>query len=146
MLFGAWSRSPQTRIGVVDGLLTLGMVIVIIDYIIEYPTLADRMGGAIRLIDAVFGCFIILLSLEMAPRAVGNVIPCIGIVLLIFAYFGPYFSLGLGHSGFSLARIAESLFLSGDGILGSLTNIFASDILIFVILGSFMGLLTGICG
>jgi TRAP transporter 4TM/12TM fusion protein len=44
----------------------------------------------------------------------------------------------LGHSGFSLARIAESLFLSGDGILGSLTNIFASYILIFVILGSFM--------
>jgi TRAP-type uncharacterized transport system fused permease subunit len=46
--------------------------------------------------------------------------------------------LGLGHSGFSLARIAESLFLSGDGILGTMTNIFASYILIFVILGAFM--------
>ncbi|MFB3818756.1 MAG: hypothetical protein ACE147_13925 [Candidatus Methylomirabilales bacterium] len=59
-------------------------------------------------------------------------------MLLAYAYFGPYFPLGLGHAGFSLPRIAESLFLSGDGILGSLTNIFASYILIFVILGSFM--------
>jgi TRAP transporter 4TM/12TM fusion protein len=138
MLFGARSRSPQARISTVDAMLILGMSIVIIYYIIEFPTLADRMGGAIRTIDAVFGWFIILLSLEMARRTVGNVIPCIGIFLLIYAYFGPYFPLGLGHSGFSLARIAESLFLSGDGILGTLTNIFASYILIFVILGSFM--------
>jgi TRAP transporter 4TM/12TM fusion protein len=138
MLFGARSRSPQNRISTVDGLLILGMSIVIIYYIIEFPTLADRMGGAIRTIDAVFGWFMILLSLEMARRTVGNVIPCIGIFLLIYAYFGPYFPLGLGHSGFSLPRIAESLFLSGDGILGTLTNIFASYILIFVILGSFM--------
>jgi TRAP transporter 4TM/12TM fusion protein len=138
LLFGARSRSPQTRISVVDGLLILGMAIVIVYYIIEFSTLADRMGGAVRPIDVVFGWFIILLSLEMARRTVGNVIPCIGVVLLIYAYFGPYFPLGLGHSGFSLPRIAESLFLSGDGILGSLTNIFASYILIFVILGSFM--------
>jgi len=138
MLYGARSRSPQRRISVVDGLLILGMGVVIIYYIIEYPSLADRMGGAIRTIDAIFGWFLILLSLEMARRTMGHVIPCIGICLLTYAYFGPYFPLGLGHSGFSLARIAESLFLSGDGILGSLTNIFASYILIFVILGAFM--------
>jgi TRAP transporter 4TM/12TM fusion protein len=138
MVFGGRNRSPQTRISVVDALLILGMTVVIGYYIIEYPALADRVGGAIRPIDAVFGWFLILLSLEMARRTVGNVIPCIGVVLLVYAYFGPYFPLGLGHSGFSLARIAESLFLSGDGILGSLTNIFASYILIFVILGAFM--------
>jgi TRAP transporter 4TM/12TM fusion protein len=62
----------------------------------------------------------------------------IGVVLLVYAYYGPYFPLGLGHSGFSLGRIAESLFLTGDGILGMICNIFASYILIFVILGSFM--------
>ncbi len=96
------------------------------------------MGSQTQTIDAVLGWFMIILSLEMARRTVGNVIPAIGLVLLIYAYFGPYFPLGLGHSGFSLPRIAESLFLSGDGILGTMTNIFASYILIFVILGAFM--------
>jgi TRAP transporter 4TM/12TM fusion protein len=138
MLYGARRQSPQDRISLVDGLFILGMSIVIIYYIIEFPSLADRMGGAIRTIDVIFGWFIILLSLEMARRTVGNIIPCIGIVLLVYTYFGPYFPLGLGHSGFSLARIAESFFLSHDGILGGMTNIFASYILIFVILGSFM--------
>jgi TRAP transporter 4TM/12TM fusion protein len=138
VLYGARPRSPQTRVSAADGMLILGMCVVIGYYIVEYPTLADRMGGDIQLVDVLFGWFMILLSLEMARRSVGNVIPIIAVVLLVYAYLGPYFPLGLGHSGFSLARIAESLFLSGDGILGGLTNIFASYILIFVILGSFM--------
>ena len=137
-LYGARKLSPQERISLIDGICILGMIVVIGYYIREFPKLADRMGSGVQPIDVFFGWFIILLSLEMARRTLGNVIPVIGVVLLIYAYFGPYFPLGLGHSGFSLGRIAESLFLSGDGILGSLTNIFASYILIFVILGSFM--------
>ena len=137
-LFKAGPRSPQGRLSVFDILFILVMTGIIIYYIVEYPKLAERMGSGVKTIDAVLGWGIILLSLEMARRTVGNIIPAIGVVLLIYAYFGPYFPLGLGHSGFSLARIAESLFLSGDGILGTMTNIFASYILIFVILGAFM--------
>jgi len=137
-LFKAGPRSPQNRMSVFDILFIFVMTAIIIYYIVEYPKLAERMGSGVKTIDAVLGWCIILLSLEMARRTVGNIIPMIGVVLLIYAYFGPYFPLGLGHSGFSLPRIAESLFLSGDGILGSMTNIFASYILIFVILGAFM--------
>ena len=137
-LFKFGSRSPQDRPSLFDFLFILFMTGIIIYYIVEFPTLAERMGSGVSTIDAVLGWGIILLSLEMARRTVGNIIPGIGVVLLIYAYFGPYFPLGLGHSGFSLARIAESLFLSGDGILGTMTNIFASYILIFVILGAFM--------
>ncbi|MHB8773050.1 MAG: TRAP transporter permease [Syntrophales bacterium] len=137
-LFKFSARSPQGRPSILDLLFMLFMTGIIIYYIIEYPTLAERMGSGVNTVDAVLGWGIIILSLEMARRTVGNIIPSIGVVLLIYAYFGPYFPLGLGHSGFSLARIAESLFLSGDGILGTMTNIFASYILIFVILGAFM--------
>jgi TRAP transporter 4TM/12TM fusion protein len=137
-LFKAGPRSPESRLSVFDILFILIMTGIIIYYIVEFPVLAERMGSGVKTIDAVLGWAIILLSIEMARRTVGNIIPAIGIVLLIYAYFGPYFPLGLGHSGFSMARIAESLFLSGDGILGTMTNIFASYILIFVILGAFM--------
>ena len=138
VLFKAGPRSPPHRMGVFDFLCILVMTAIIVYYIVEYPKLAERMGSGVNTIDAVLGWGIILLSLEMARRTVGNIIPAIGVVLLIYAYFGPYFPLGLGHSGFSLPRIAESLFLSQDGILGSMANIFASYILIFVILGAFM--------
>jgi TRAP transporter 4TM/12TM fusion protein len=137
-LYRAGQGSPESRPSVLDVLFSLVMTGLIIYYIVEYPKLADRMGGATSMVDAVLGWTIILLSLEMARRTTGNIIPGIGLFLLVYAYFGPYFPLGLGHSGFGLARIAESLFLSGDGILGNMTNIFASYILIFVILGAFM--------
>jgi TRAP transporter 4TM/12TM fusion protein len=138
MLYKARKKSPDKRISLFDGLFIVGIVIVIVYYIIEYPTLADRIGGGTALRDVIFGWFLIIMSLELARRVVGKAIPIIGIVLLIYAYFGPYFPLGLGHSGFSLSRIAEYLFLTSDGILGMICNIFASYILIFVILGSFM--------
>jgi TRAP transporter 4TM/12TM fusion protein len=138
MLYKARKKSPEKRISILDGLFILGIIVVIIYYILELPTLADRIGGGTALRDVIFGWFLIIMSLELARRTVGNVIPIIGIVLLIYAYFGPYFPLGLGHSGFSLPRIAEYLFLTSDGILGMICNIFASYILIFVILGSFM--------
>ncbi len=138
MLYKGGSRSLEHRISLLDGLLILGLLVVIIYYIVEFPTLADRIGGGIEVRDVIFGWFLIIISLEAARRAIGKVIPLIGIVLLGYAYFGPYFPLGLSHSGFSLSRIAEYLFLSGDGILGFIANIFASYILIFVIFGSFM--------
>jgi TRAP transporter 4TM/12TM fusion protein len=138
MLYKGTQKSPDNRISLLDGLGILGLILVIVYYIIEYPTLADRIGGGIATRDVVFGWFLIIMSLELARRAVGMVIPTIGIVLLIYAYFGPYFPLGLSHSGFSLSRIAEYLFLTSDGILGMIANIFASYILIFVIFGAFM--------
>ena len=138
MLYKAGKKSPNHRISLFDGLFIIGLIIVIVYYIIEYPTLADRIGGGIALRDVIFGWFLIIMSLELARRAVGTVIPVIGIALLIYAYFGAYFPLGLAHSGFTFSRIAEYLFLTSDGILGMIANIFASYILIFVIFGSFM--------
>ena len=137
-LYKARAKSPGSRMSVLDMLFIIGMTGIILYYIVQYPKMMERVGSGVTTTDAILGWCIILLSLEMARRTVGNVIPAIGVVLLIYAYFGPYFPLGLGHSGFSLSRIAESLFLSADGILGSMTNIFASYILIFVILGAFM--------
>ncbi len=138
MLYKARKDSPGDRASVIDFLIIIGMLILTAYYIKEYPTLADRIGGGTALRDVIFGWFLILVSLEAARRAVGKIVPVIGIVLLFYAYFGPYFPLGLGHSGFSLSRIAESLFLSPDGIFGMIANTFASYILIFVIFGAFM--------
>ena len=138
LLYPAGKRSPGKRISILDGIFIAGMVGTIVYYIAEFPTLANRIGGDTLPLDVALGWFLIILSLEMARRSVGNIIPLIAIFLLFYAYFGPYFPLGLGHSGFSLSRIAESLFLTGDGILGMICNIFASYIFIFVILGAVM--------
>lgn len=138
MLYAGGKKSPQNRFSLLDSLLIMGMIATIAYYVIQYNTLADRLGSGVATEDVILGWFMIIMSLEMARRSVGNLIPMIGVVFLVYAYFGPYFPLGLGHSGFGLHRIAEMLFLTNDGILGMICNIFASYILIFVIMGSFM--------
>src|SRR4030043_607288 len=59
MLFKARKKSPNHRISLFDGLFILGLIIVIVYYILEYPTLADRIGGGVALRDVLFGCFFI---------------------------------------------------------------------------------------
>ena len=138
LFYKARSSSPEKRPSLPDILIIAGMILTTAYYIMVFPTLADRIGLPPELKDVLFGWFLILVSLEVARRATGNAIPIVGIVLLIYAYFGPYFPLGLGHAGFSLSRIAESLFLGPWGIFGGIANTFASYILIFVVFGSFM--------
>ncbi|MHB8772943.1 MAG: TRAP transporter permease [Syntrophales bacterium] len=138
MLYKARRESPGKRPSIIDILIIVAMIVITVYYIREFPTLADRIGGETALRDIIFGWVLILISLEAARRVVGKIVPIIGIVLIFYAYFGPYFPLGLGHAGFTLSRIAESLFLSPEGVFGMIANTFASYILIFVIFGSFM--------
>ena len=137
-LYRATKKSPQNRISIFDGLFILGVTIVIIYYIREYLNVHDRLGEEPLMRDVIAGWFLIIMSIELARRVVRRIIPLISIIFLIYAHFGPYFPLGLGHSGFSLSRIAENIFWTTEGILGMVTNTFASYLLIFVILGSFM--------
>ncbi len=44
-LYKARPKSPKTRMSIFDILFILGMTALIIYYIVEYPKLADRMGG-----------------------------------------------------------------------------------------------------
>jgi TRAP transporter 4TM/12TM fusion protein len=138
VLYKARKKSPESRISLLDGILVLMVFVIIFYFIWEFRSLADNFGEEASFPTVFLGCCIILISLEVARRSGGNAIPIIGIVLLIYAYFGPYFPLGLGHAGFSVSRIAENLFLGADGILGMICNIFATYIIIFVVLGSFM--------
>ena len=118
-LFKAGPRSPQGRLSVFDLLYILVMTGIIIYYIVEYPKLAERMGMGVKTIDAVLGWAIILLSLEMARRTVGNIIPVIGIVLLIYAYFGPYFPSGVWViPGFPWRGLPRASFSPGTGSWG----------------------------
>lgn len=138
LLYPPRKKAPQNRISIFDGLFILGLIFLTVYYVREYPTLADRLGGSIQTRDVILGWFLIIMSLEVARRGLGIIIPLIGVAMLIYAYFGRYFPLGLGHFGFSIPRIAEMLFLTGAGIFGIIANIFASYILVFVVFGSFM--------
>lgn len=121
-----------------DAFLAILSSIAVIYWIIQYPLMAERIGLPPRPIDIFFGLVLIIISLEVARRALGLVIPAIAIFFLFYAYFGPYFPGTLSHAGYSFERIVEYVFLSPSGIFGQIMAVYATYVMPFIIFGAFL--------
>ena len=80
----------------------------------------------------------VLLSVEVARRALGWWIPIVAITALLYAYFGYLVPGALSHRGSSLHQIMNYMMYSQEGIFGVMTSVMASYVLIFIYLGAFM--------
>ncbi len=101
-----------------------------------YEDLAHRVGRPL-LIDLIFGGVAVLMVLECARRAFGFVLPTVTVFFLVYSYFGPYFPDLIAHRGYSLRRIIDHLYLTGEGMFGIPVGVAASFVFAFVMFGSF---------
>lgn len=104
---------------------------------VNYEGLLDRIGIASDL-DLVVGVLTILAVLEATRRAFGWAIPCFAILMLLYAYFGPYMPGLLKHGGFSAARLIASTTTYLTGVFSSIIGISATLVAIFMIFGGFL--------
>ncbi len=81
---------------------------------------------------------LVLVILELSRRAIGLIFPSMVLIGLLYALFGNYVPGALGHRGFDLYFITETLLLSDIGIWGSLLGVAATIIAVFSLLGSFL--------
>jgi len=134
MLYQFRPSSPATRISKVDYVLvflTLGCVGY---FMYEYPQMAYR-AGAYTQTDVIVGIIATLLALELTRRVLGNILPVIGTLALIYVYFGPYMPDFLLHKGFSINRISGYMFSTLDGLLGVVVKTYATYVIMFIIFG-----------
>jgi TRAP transporter 4TM/12TM fusion protein len=135
LLAPAWRRSPRTRPSLVDWLLiaatagTMGYVV------FRYETLV-RMGGQYDPPDIWVGVVGTLLLFEAARRTVSPGLTWLAALAILFAYFGRSVPEPFTHSGFSVNRIVQHLFLSGEGIFGFILGVSAEIIIVFVLFGA----------
>lgn len=136
-LYKATSRS-KNRPTTVDLFLSLLAAIAILYWIFQYDTLQERLGWEPRNQDVILGLIVIVLSLEAARRVTGTVIPVLSLIFILYAYFGSYLPGWLHHDGFSFSRIVEYIFITSEGMLGIICNIFATYIFLFIVFGAFL--------
>jgi TRAP transporter 4TM/12TM fusion protein len=137
LLYPVRRDTGGTRVPLLDwGLLviTLGSVGY---WLYEYPSYAYRIGDP-QSMDIVMGAIVILLSLEVARRVVGWVLPLLAVIALLYAYLGPYVPGVLGHFGFGVQRIVEYTAVGMGGIYGIVTNTYATFIFPFIVFASFL--------
>lgn len=105
-------------------------------YLFEaYHTYTFRSGSPTTT-DIIWGIILIFLVLEVTRRFVGNSLTILAIIFLAYMYFGLELPSIVGHRGFSIREIAETMYLTTEGIHGLPMQVSARYIIMFVIFGA----------
>jgi len=105
-----------------------------LDYMLERIPYVDPMEQ----LDNIYGVITVLIVLEITRRTSGNALVIVAILSLLYAVCGPWLPGPLNHSGTSVSRLLEHVFLLPDGIYGIPLSNAATIIFAFILFGAFL--------
>ena len=120
-----------------DLVMAAASILCIVYWIGQFEALNYRAGAESQL-DKLIGIVGVLLSLEVCRRVLGWSITLVGIGALAFALFGQYLPDILAHRGFSVERLATSLFITTNGVFGVMAGVLATYVILFIFFGAFL--------
>lgn len=141
LLYPATSKSNKEAPTFVDYLLATLAILPSIYVTIEKEYLQNRIAYVtpVTLTEEILGVLIIILVIEAVRRAVSKVMAGLIVIFLLYLPFGGYLPGVLYHSGMNFTKIIESIYLStGEGVYGMLMNTSATQVVMFIIFGSFV--------
>ena len=130
------AKYPQSPV-LTDIIFALGGAAIVWYWISEFEALNYRAGAETEL-DALISVAGILISLEVCRRVLGWSMTLIGVILIIYGLFGPYFPDMIAHRGFGVERLATSLYLTTNGVFGIMANVLATYVILFIFFGAFL--------
>jgi len=133
-LYPARRGKARDRISPFDWLLCALTLAVTIFFFMEYTYYIEK-PGLMRPKDIVVGVVAVLLSVEACRRVLGWALPILAAVATAYALWGFIIPGMLGHRGYSFTRVVGQMF-GFDGIYGSVTSIYSTYVLMFVVFGA----------
>ncbi len=134
LLFPATKKSRRDRFTLPDILLALMGVGVNLYIILNLEQLAYRAGKYNNL-DVIVAVLAVILVLEAGRRVIGNDLPILGMLFLVYAYFGPYLPGILAHRGYNIKTISTYMYLTTEGIYSTPLAVAATYVFLFVLFG-----------
>ncbi len=116
--------------------LSIG-VFACIYYIVFYETLSLK-GSNLSNFDLVVGALLILILIDATIRTIGKGMAFVTLAFILYLFIGKYLPAGFGHAGYKMTRIVSHMFISPNGIFGSLLQISATYLALFTLLGAFL--------
>ncbi|MDK2836487.1 MAG: hypothetical protein PWP21_1264 [Thermosediminibacterales bacterium] len=138
LLYPARKKSPQNRFTVVDIVLAVLGAAAGVYLAVNFDIIHVQRGSIAITRDYVFAVITILLLLEASRRTMGNIIPGLAILFLIYAKYGRYFPGMFAHGGFYWKRILYRMYLTYEGIFGITLSVSATYIFLFILFGAFL--------
>lgn len=131
------SRMLRSGALILDLALWAGAVTACVMVVNSAETIMTSLPYADRA-DIVMMMLLTLAILELSRRTVGLAFPVLVSLGLAYAAFGDRISGSLGHRGYDIYFITETLLLSDIGVWGQLTGVAATVIAAFVLFGAML--------
>lgn len=138
LLYPATLKSSKMSAPWYDWLLAAASACVV-GYIAVFFNDIARRGAEPLGYEIYLGVAAIVLVVEAGRRVVGNVLPCLSVLFLLYCYFGNYVPGMFQIRGYSLNRIIQHMYLTSEGIFGLALGVSATFVIVFIIFGAFLG-------
>ncbi|EHQ88222.1 TRAP transporter permease [Desulfosporosinus youngiae] len=138
LLYPIRKKGMKGKPGVLDWAMIALSLVAGLYMVFANEQLAMR-GGLPITRDYIMGALGIFVVFEAGRRCLGKELPILGIIFLLYAYFGQYIPGSFGHSGFSLKRIIAHMYVGSEGIFGVALGVSATFIFLFILFGAFLG-------
>lgn len=98
--------------------------------------LSDQYGFLTSNLQLGVAITLILVTLEMARRAVGWPLPIVAALAVLYGLYGQYLPGEFGHPGIPIESFLGNLTIAEGGLWGKLTGVSVSIVAVFVIMGA----------
>lgn len=137
LLYPATKRSPMDKPSIIDWIFIFLSIAATGNIYFRYKALA-LSGGLYTETDIFFGILTLIVVFEAARRTIGYALPILSSIFFIYAFVGRYIPGPLMHSGFSLKRVIQHLYLTTEGIFGQILGVSSTYIYLFILFGAFL--------
>ncbi|MEC9268477.1 MAG: TRAP transporter permease [Pseudomonadota bacterium] len=146
MAYPAFKRSPRDHIPVSDWILLIAgafcaFYLFVADLAIVGEIFGDRLSDRPNnpnTFDIVVFCVGIFCLFEATRRSLGPPLAILGILFLLYTYFGPYFPGLLQWKGASFGAMAYHQWLSQSGVFGIALGVSTDLVFLFVLFGALL--------
>lgn len=133
-----WADSRLRPLGILIDILMVSASLFACGYVIgNYDMIMTTLPMA-KHYDIIMMTSLSLSILEIARRAIGYIFPVIVMAVVAYALLGEYIPGRLGHRGFDIYFITETLLLGDLGVWGMLMGVAATIIAAFTLFGGIL--------
>lgn len=125
------------RVLALDIFLALCSILVGAYAFLHYNKIAMSMSGLTTL-DVAVGLLAVVLVLEACRRVLGLPLTMIGLVFLLYAFFGRYAPEIIAYKGANLSQVANQMLFTTEGIFSVPLGISATYVAVFILFGAFL--------
>ena len=138
LYYPLWEKKKSRPVGmVIDASMVAVSLTACVYVVFNYDMIMTTLPMA-KTRDILMTIALSAVILEIARRAIGYIFPAIVVVILAYALFGEYVPGRMGHRGFDIYFVTETLFLGDLGVWGMLMGVAATIIAAFTLFGGIL--------